>query len=75
MHHEEEDLAAALQKQAEEKDESGSVADDDGGQGHSKGQPGELRKRSRSPEGGGVAGSDAKRHKNAYEISRHLCSL
>ena len=38
-----------------------------------KGQPGRAKKRSRSPEGGGVAGSrDIKRHKNAYEIS--MCS-
>ena len=37
-----------------------------------KGQPAENgKKRSRSPEGGGVAGSrDTKRHKNAYEISK-----
>lgn len=35
-----------------------------------KGQPKRANKRSRSPEGGGVAGSrDVKRHKNAYEIS------
>lgn len=35
-----------------------------------KGQPERANKRSRSPEGGGVAGSrDVKRHKNAYEIS------
>jgi hypothetical protein len=38
-----------------------------------KGQP--SKKRSRSPEGGGVAGSrDVKRHKNAYEISERLSS-
>lgn len=38
-----------------------------------KGQPAENgRKRSRTPEGGGVAGSrDTKRHKNAYEISKY----
>ena len=37
-----------------------------------KGQPGKAKKRSRSPEGGGVAGSrDTKRQKNAYEISEY----
>ena len=37
-----------------------------------KGQPGGMKKRSRSPEGGGVAGSrDTKRHKNAYELSMY----
>lgn len=36
-----------------------------------KGQPRQpAGKRDRSPEGGGVAGREAKRHKNAYEISQ-----
>ena len=38
-----------------------------------KGAPGRGKKRSHSPEGGGVAGSsDIKKHKNAYEISERI---
>lgn len=36
--------------------------------GRAKGAP-SNKKRSRSPEGGGVAGNQNKKHKNAYEIS------
>lgn len=38
-----------------------------------KGTPG--KKRDRSPEGGGVAGRDAKKSKNAYEISELVLSF
>lgn len=47
------------------------VAPEDAGEekGKAKGQPG--NKRERSPEGNGVAGREAKKHKNAYEISEY----
>jgi hypothetical protein len=40
--------------------------------GRAKGVP-TNKKRSRSPEGGGVAGRDSKKSKNAYEISTFPC--
>ncbi len=72
MHHEEEDLAAAYKAQMKDRDaEAEGVTHDMGGEGgQATGQPNGAKKRERSPEGGGVAGSDAKRHKNAYEISK-----
>jgi hypothetical protein len=52
----------------QEHDDAHVDADDD-----PKGHPG-TKKRSRSPQGGGVAGArDAKKHKNAYELSQ--CSI
>lgn len=69
-HHEEENLAAAqmTRRKAEEKGEGVHMHDaPEDGEGRAKGQPG---KRGRSPDGdGGVAGRDAKKSKNAYEIS------
>lgn len=55
----------------------GEAGDGEGGKGEgetssggrAKGIP-TNKKRSRSPEGGGVAGRESKKHKNAYEISR-----
>jgi len=72
LHDEENNLAADIQASAREQEatKESKVHDDDMGEGeNAKGQPGPAGKRDRSPEGGGVAGSDAKRHKNAYEIS------
>lgn len=52
------------------------AGDGPGGKGQSETKPGgrakgapSNKKRSRSPEGGGVAGNQNKKHKNAYEIS------
>lgn len=52
------------------------AGDGQGGKGEGETSNGERakgvptnKKRSRSPEGGGVAGRDSKKHKNAYEIS------
>ena len=69
MHHDAEDMAAERELREGRK---GLKKHDDGPRetGGAKGQPGGAEKRERSPEGGGVAGRDAKRHKNAYEISR-----
>ncbi len=72
LHDEVNNLAADIQASAREQEatKESKVHDDDMGEGeNAKGQPGPAGKRDRSPEGGGVAGSDAKRHKNAYEIS------
>ena len=76
MHHEQEDLAAKNQAQPK----SGDGGDKEGihaeeADGKATGQPGEAKKRKRTPEGGGVAGKDAKRNKNAYEISELLFTL
>lgn len=67
---------AALDKKRRKLKEEGKevhMHDEDEGPegkgGSAKGNPGGMGKRSRSPEGGGVAGREAKRHKNAYEIS------
>ena len=75
MHHEAENLAATHQaqpKSGDGGDEEGIHADEIDGK--ATGQPGEAKKRKGSPEGGGVAGKDAKRHKNAYEISEPALS-
>jgi hypothetical protein len=60
-HHAEEGIAAMAAKR------SGRA------EGDAAGQPG--HKRERSPEGNGVAGRDAKKHKNAYEISGFASSF
>lgn len=63
---EEEDGTGDVEEVKKEEHEDAHVNEND----RAKGQPGGAKKRSRSPEGGGVAGSrDTKRHKNAYEIS------
>ena len=49
------------------------VKSDAKGGDRAKGAP--SNKRSRSPEGGGVAGRDSKKSKNAYEISTCHCCL
>ncbi len=65
--------AAARAKENEDKKPGSKEIHVDGENGHPKGQPDRGKKRSHSPEGGGVAGSsDRKRHKNAYEISALL---
>jgi hypothetical protein len=59
------------------KGKSETKKDSGGGGERAKGAP-SNKKRSRSPEGGGVAGRDSKKSKNAYEISkshRHEVSI
>lgn len=68
LHHHQEDMAATSKARVKAKVEK---AEEDGD--HTKGDrakehPG--KRRAESPEGGGVAGKEAKRHKNAYEISK-----
>ena len=67
LHHIQEGTAASAQFRS--KGSNGNVDHKHMAEGddRAKGHPG--KKRNRSPEGGGVAGSEAKRHKNAYEIS------
>jgi hypothetical protein len=51
---------------------NGRVNGSDGQDVKAKGQPGTNRKD--SPEGGGVAGKDAEKHKNAYEVKGKVAS-
>lgn len=69
LHHHREDMAAT--SKARVKAKADKVEEDNKGDhtkgDRAKGHPG--KRRAESPEGGGVAGKEAKRHKNAYEIS------
>jgi hypothetical protein len=75
MHEEEEEGDAVFEGEAGDgKGGKGKseVKNENGGD-RAKGAP--SKKRSRSPEGGGVAGRDSKKSKNAYEISELSTSL
>jgi len=63
-----EDSSSDIEEVKKEEHDEAHVNEKD----RAKGQPGGMKKRSRSPEGNGVAGRDSKKHKNAYELSVYL---
>jgi hypothetical protein len=67
LHHHQEDMAAASKSRVKAKVEEVEEDNEHTKGDRAKGHPG--KRRAESPEGGGVAGKEAKRHKNAYEIS------